>query len=129
MESRESGVAEVRGSRSEGQMGNLLRASGVNPVNGSFPIQLAARKGNVAMVRFLLSKGADPESKDNNGGTILDYARQEGPLVDCGGEERGNRLGVIRIFLPEQPAEKPEEDISPEELQRTFFGRKRQINI
>lgn len=123
VELKKSRVVGMRGSRSQGQLGNLLRSSGVNPVNGSYPIHLAARRGNVAMVRFLLSKGADPESKDNNGGTILDYARQEGPLVDCGDAERGNRLGVVRIFLPEQPAEKPDEDISPEELQRRFFGK------
>jgi ankyrin repeat protein len=56
---------------------NLL-ASGasVTEVNGTrrTPLHLAARAGNEALVRLLLSNGADPKAKDNLGMTPVDFA-------------------------------------------------------
>ena len=52
----------------------------VNKVNGNnqTPINIAAYKGHLGVVRFLLSKGADCTIKDQWGDTPLASARAEG---------------------------------------------------
>jgi ankyrin repeat protein len=46
--------------------------------SGLSPLMSAASGGHTDIVRYLLSQGADPALKDENGKTALDYARQSG---------------------------------------------------
>ena len=48
--------------------------------HGESPLTGAARHGNVANVRLLLSHGADPSLRCDDGRTALDYCRQDGPF-------------------------------------------------
>jgi ankyrin repeat protein len=69
---------------------SFLRA-GINPVDGKQPIHVAARRGQVAVVAYLLEQGVSPDAPDNNKRTPKDYAEQEGPL-------EGGRLEVVELL-------------------------------
>ncbi|HET9637898.1 MAG TPA: ankyrin repeat domain-containing protein [Allosphingosinicella sp.] len=64
----------------EGAEQLLARRASVNLANGrgETPIILAAQRRDIAMVRLLLSRGADPKRTDNVAGmSALDYAKQD----------------------------------------------------
>jgi hypothetical protein len=122
-------------------LGNILRwLQGEEPVKGSVPklvprerntgddrdrtkeLVEAAKKGDLAVVKMLLDKGADPKSKEKDGATSLMYAAVEGHLavarllLDKGadvnardsagwspliGATLGNRLAVAELLLEE----------------------------
>ena len=69
---------------------SFLRA-GINLIDGEQPIHIAARRGKVATVAYLLEQGVSPDATDNNKRTPKDYAQQEGPLV-------GSRLEVVELL-------------------------------
>jgi ankyrin repeat protein len=64
----------------EGAEQLLLRRASVNLANsrGETPLILATQRRDLAMVRLLLGRGADPKRADNVAGmSALDYARQD----------------------------------------------------
>ena len=69
---------------------SFLRA-GINLIDGEQPIHIAARRGKVAMVAYLLEQGVSPDATDNNKRTPKDYAELEGPL-------EGGRLEVVELL-------------------------------
>lgn len=46
--------------------------------NGMTPLMYAAKYNRVDVVKFLISKGAEPNTKSDKGFTALDYAEQTG---------------------------------------------------
>jgi hypothetical protein len=72
------GLPVARPLPGEGQQGKEVTAGevrqGSNSLNDS--VFLAARTGNVALMRRLLSSGADINARDERGWTPLDYARK-----------------------------------------------------
>jgi hypothetical protein len=107
------------------QLDRAIRSTGRNPADGEQPIHVAARRGNVEMVKFLIASGVDPDSKDENGKSPLDYVNMEG-LVEKGAEPRGNRLAVVRIYNPDQQETPPSQRShvpTEAEIQRRFFSK------
>jgi ankyrin repeat protein len=45
---------------------------------GDTPLSLAAKRGDLASIRYLLAHGADRNSKNNEGKTALEHARRLG---------------------------------------------------
>lgn len=91
----------------------------------SQPIHIAAEKGNIEMVNFLISHGVSRDTPNNRGRTALDYAGKDG-LKEQGGAKCGNRLAVVRLFIPNQtetPPKPPEPPVTAEDLQKKYFGR------
>jgi len=60
----------------------LQNPANVNHQNneGSFPLHIALREGNIATAKFLLEKGADPEARDQKGLLPIHYAAQKGDM-------------------------------------------------
>lgn len=73
------------------QVSGLLLRAGINTVDGAQPMHVAARRGKVAVVAYLLEQGIAPDVPDNNKRTPKDYAEQEGPLA-------GGRLEVVELL-------------------------------
>lgn len=48
----------------------------LNPQNAMPPLHVACARGHVAMVKYLLDRGADPQLKSYQGKTALDYAKE-----------------------------------------------------
>jgi hypothetical protein len=97
----------------------------VSTFSGYQPIHSAAEVGNVEMVKFLISVGADPQAKDSSGRTPLDYVDKTS-LVDKGDEPMYNKLAVVRIYNPDQQETPPDQRSrvpTNEELQQRFFGK------
>lgn len=108
------------------EVDSMLKRNGEDPVVGDQPIHVAAREGNVEMVKFLIASGVDRESKNLKGRTPLDCVGMKG-LVDMGDESKGNHLAVVRIYKPDQQETPPEPKSKPttnEDLQERFFGDK-----
>jgi len=66
--------------------------------NGITPLMVACRNGMVSMVRDLLSRGADPDRKDNNGLSAIDYAvfSNQWALVDLIASEKQQTESKIK---------------------------------
>lgn len=97
----------------------------VSTVSGHQPIHSAAQIGNVEMVKFLISVGADKYAKDAKGLTPLDYVDKTS-LVEKGDEPMYNKLAVARLYNPDQQETPPEQRSRPltdEDLQKRFFGK------
>lgn len=52
-----------------------------SPPSGTTSLQMAAQKGNAAMVKFLLSKGADPDATDYAGFNAFHHALYAGSIA------------------------------------------------
>ena len=103
------------------EVDRMIERTGGNPVDGEQPIHVAAREGNVEMVKFLIASGVDPVSKDANGKTPLDYVEMAG-LTEKGDQPKDNRLAVVRLYNPSQQ-ETPAAPATSGDLQERFFGK------
>lgn len=115
-----AGVAGV-----DHQLRSAIEGAGGSLVEGAQAIHIAAREGNVEMVKFLIASGADPESKNAEGTTPLGYVDMHG-LTDKGDDPRDNRLAVVRIYNPSQQETPPDPNRrvpTREELQERLFGK------
>jgi len=50
----------------------------VKTIKGMTPLHVAARKGNLSVVKLLVERGADVRLKNDEGQTASDVARSEG---------------------------------------------------
>ncbi len=84
----------------------LRRGASVDLANsrGETPLMLAVQKRDIALVRLLLAKGADPKRTDSvSGYSALDYAKRDG------------RAAAI-VKLLEAPAAKPARPVAGPKL-------------
>lgn len=114
---------------SQYEVREMIERSGgtIDTVSGHQPIHSAAQVGNVEMVKFLISAGADPNAKDAKGLTPLDYVDKT-ELLEKGNKQMFNKLAVVRICNPSQqptparPIETDEE--AHQRIQEELFGNK-----
>ena len=108
------------------EVDSMIKQAGSNPVSGNQAIHIAAGKGNVEIVKLLIASGVDPNSKNLNGKTPLDFVDMK-RLVEMGDKPKGNLLAVARIYNPSQQEtpldQRPKTNDLDDDLQERYFGK------